>query len=247
MADKTPQPKPVVSKTEFELTKLKFDLLVKNYSFFAERTKLFFTNIYNTIHFTIIFYGGMLVLLNAFSGYKTEVQRITFTLLVFYAIPGITYILGLFYGYNSLHLYRLGKEEINIENQIESLAKDNGFNFSFSKWEHKTKQNPGFRLAYGTMLMFYILAPFGIMVVFDVLILWPRDCFFWLAQVILPAVMFSFYVSFMVYLICQMLKTQMSIKGGAKTVKGGAKTVKGNAKTVKRDAKAANGESKSAK
>lgn len=178
MADKTPQTKTVVSKTDFELTKLKFDLHVKNYSFFAERTKLFFTNIYNTIHFTIIFYGGMLVLLNAFAGYKTEVQRITFTLLVFYAIPGITYILGLFYGFNSLHLYRLGKEEINIENQIESLAKDNGFNFSFSKWEHKTKQNLGFHLAYGTMLMFYILAPLGIMVVFDWLILWPRDCFF---------------------------------------------------------------------
>lgn len=201
-----------VSIKDSELTKIKFDLLVKNYTFFAERTKQFFTNLYNIIHFTIIFYGGMLVLLNAFAGYEKDEQRITFTLLSFYAIPVITYILGLFYGYNSLHLYRLGVEEISIENQIECMAKDNGFEFAFSNWEHKTKKDQSFLLAYGTLLAFYILAPLGIMIVFDFLISWPKDCFFWVAQAVLPGIMYLTYIVFMGYLIWQMVKTRNCIK-----------------------------------
>lgn len=212
-------PKQEASANNIELIKINFDLLTKNYSFFADRTKMFFTNIYNIMNFTIIFYGGMFVLINAFAGYKNEDQRITFSLIVFYAVPVITYILGLFYGYNALHLFRLGEEEIVIEKKMKELAKMNHIDFAFSEWEHKTKKSPGFILAYGTLLMFYIVVPITIIFIFNMFFSWPKDKIFWVMQVIIPVSFWLVYLVFMFILIYNMKKTKKSIRN--KNIKEG--------------------------
>ena len=85
---------------EVEIVKFNIDLLEKDYSVFEDRSNNYFSHLYSILQFTIVYYGGILVLLNAFSHTGTDIERLTFTLVAYYALPIMTYILGLFYMYN---------------------------------------------------------------------------------------------------------------------------------------------------
>ncbi len=199
---------------QLELTKFNIELQLKNYSIFEDRSKQYFTYLYNIIQFTLLYYAAMLVILNAFTGTQSFTERVTFSLIAFYTLPVVSYILGLFYCYNSLVLYRIGEKQIEIEKKVMKLAKREKIEFSFSDWAQDAKDrkyNSIFILPYGSALMFYILVPLCIIVIFDVLIKWTYDTFFWVAQVVVPLILWIIYLVFMVKIIKKMFEIKNKI------------------------------------
>lgn len=133
------------------------ELLLEEYKIVAEISEKYFDRMYSTINFVLIYYGTILTIVFTMND-KYEFNISLFT----YFLPVGTYILGLLYVYNSLVLARIGLHSIELEKLIRTYGKYENRQICFWGWNIRSKvkkYNGHFILSYGTVLMFFILAP----------------------------------------------------------------------------------------
>lgn len=189
------------------------DILFEEYKLGEEIGGKYFSYMYSTIHFTLILYGAIIaVFQSVFNHYQTSE---TYFLIFSYLLPVITYILGLFYAYNSVAISRQGYFMLQIEHDIKEICQSLKMPYPIHCWNSlsKSKKNPNrFILPYGTMLMFYILSPifFYLFNVFTLCpnVLFPNACalFSYSFMYVVPGLFLLFYIIFMILLIISMLR-----------------------------------------
>lgn len=110
---------------------------------------------YNILYFTLITYAGVMVL--SFQE-KILIQQ---EMIYFFFLPVISYILGLFYVYNSFVIMRQSYYMIRLEILIRlSFYEENKRVCNLQGWNIFSKYYDGhYILAYGTVLIFYFGLP----------------------------------------------------------------------------------------
>ncbi len=134
--------------SELSLLIHEYDVGVKIGEGYANRT-------YNIFYFTSLVYAGVIVLkLNS----NEQIQQL---LIFLYFLPIITYMLGLFYMYNSYVITRQGYYMIKLEIAIKvKQYYETKKITNFVGWNTFAKiYNGHLILAYGTGIMFYYLLP----------------------------------------------------------------------------------------
>lgn len=133
------------------------ELLLEEYKIISDIAEKYFDRMYSTINFVLIYYGAILTIVFNIDN-KDEFNVILFT----YFLPIGTYILGLLYMYNSLVLARAGLHCVELEKLINAYGTLENNRKCFGGWNIRAKSkkyNGHFILSYGTVLMFFILAP----------------------------------------------------------------------------------------
>lgn len=133
------------------------ELLLEEYKVVVDIGEKYFDRMYSTINFVLAYYGAILTIVFTKTG-KYEFNTFLFT----YFLPIGTYILGLLYAYNSLVLARIGLHSIELEKLIIAYGTLENNQKCFWGWNIRSKSkkyNGHFTLSYGTVLMFFILAP----------------------------------------------------------------------------------------
>lgn len=133
------------------------ELLLEEYKVISSIAEKYFDRMYSTINFVLIYYGAILtIVFNMNTKFDFNVMLFT------YFLPIGTYILGLLYVYNSLVLTRVGLHCVELENLIRTYGVLENSQTCFLGWNIRSKvpkYNGHFILSYGTVLMFFILAP----------------------------------------------------------------------------------------
>lgn len=137
------------------------DLLLEEHNLGEQVGEKYFSYMYSIIQFTFVFYGGLITVLSSkFRVIETYRETIVYIIVFVYSLPIVTYILGLFYAYNSVAISRQGYYMIITEGQIRKFVKRKRFGFKYCGWNILSKNvKSGFILPYGTMLMFYFILP----------------------------------------------------------------------------------------
>lgn len=125
-----------------------------------EAAARYFNYMYSIIGFTFTLYCSIVAifqdkLMNALN------NQYIFLFLLGYALPIATYVLGLFYAYNAVAIYKFGYYSILLDTEIINLLKLTSKQRHIFRWGQSSigeKSSP-LIFAYGTMLMFYILLP----------------------------------------------------------------------------------------
>lgn len=172
---------------------------------------------YNIINFTFLLYGAVIAL-----SVKIQAEYILH-MIYFYLLPVATYVLGLFYMYNSFVIMRQGYYMIRIEMYIKIYYYEKNKEESlFQGWNIISKLfGGGYILAYSTALMFYVALP-----IFDFICGFAFREWRLLGRIsqyqiinmilnILPCVMFIVYivfVSILIYTTIKMYQTMKNIK-----------------------------------
>lgn len=139
--------------------KEELDFLMKNYSIAENRAQQYFTYMYNIMNFTFVYFAALFALIHYMNPSK-EQNKMIIKIIMCYLLPIVFYILGLFYTYNSLALYKVGNDKMKLEYQIILIAKANHFKNSISLWDVSAKTSSiAYIVTYGTMLAFYIFIP----------------------------------------------------------------------------------------
>lgn len=130
------------------------ELLLEDYKIIVDIGEKYFDRMYSTLNFVILFYGAILALI-----YGTD-NSAPMVLIFYYYLPVGTYILGLFYAYNSFAITKQGLYLIKIEKQIKKISRKQykarcnylGWNI----WAKSKKYNGNYILPYGTSLCFLL-------------------------------------------------------------------------------------------
>lgn len=191
------------------------ELLLEEYKIVVNIGEKYFDRMYATLNFTMLFYGAVLTL--AYSENNSSSPELVFA----YLLPIGTYIMGLFYGYNSFVLTRNGYAMVIIEDMIKGHSEEEYKNCSFLGWgilSKSTKYNGDYVLTYGTSLAFFILAP-----IFDLLMAFYENKFEIIINItnnhridvvicILPFLFYLIYFAFMMRIIRNILKLNAEVK-----------------------------------
>lgn len=191
------------------------ELLLEEYKIVVNIGEKYFDRMYATLNFTMLFYGAVLTL--AYSENNSASPELVFA----YLLPIGTYIMGLFYAYNSFVLTRNGYAMVIIEDMIKGYSEKEYKNCSFLGWgilSKSTKYNGDYVLTYGTSLAFFILAP-----IFDLLMAFYENKFEIIINItnnhgidiaicILPFVFYLIYFAFMMRIIKNILKLNAEVK-----------------------------------
>lgn len=181
------------------------EVLLEEYKFLANVGEKYFDRMYSTINFTIIFYGAILTLVNRDNAQSSMI-------LYQYFLPVGTYILGLFYAYNSYVITRQGYHMIRLEKWIRYYTLNSNNKISFLGWNILSKKyGGGYILAYGTSLMFFMLAP-----AFDFAYGWyvnSYKMFNSLIVFIFPIFFYIIYIIFMSIIIYNIFKMYKMTNG----------------------------------
>lgn len=191
------------------------ELLLEEYRIVVNIGEKYFDRMYATLNFVMLFYGAVLTLMySATNGARPE--------LVFgYLLPVGTYILGLFYAYNSFAVTKQGFHCIRIENLIKQYSEEKNHRCSFIGWNilaKSKKYNGNYILPYGTSLIFFIFAPVFDLIMaveessFQVIMDFAKSNFGNLIICILPIVFYCIYLPFMIVIIVNIIKLHYEIK-----------------------------------
>lgn len=175
-----------------------------------------FNYMYSIIGFTFTLYCSIVAifqdkLMNALN------NQYIFLFLLGYALPIATYVLGLFYAYNAVAIYKFGYYSILLDAEIINLLKLTSKQRHIFRWGQSSigeKSSP-LIFAYGTMLMFYILLPPSMIVCVaftlsgTVVLNRHFDIFF---INIFPILFFAIYFMFMLAMIKRMLYFRSKVK-----------------------------------
>lgn len=178
------------------------DVLLEEYKILSEVGEKYFDRLYQTLYFAIIFYGAILAFMQ--SNTTLELWYIMFC----YFLPIGTYLFGLFYAYNSYVITRQGFCMIELEMRIrEEFLYDNGKS-GFTGWNIISKKyGGGYILAYGTSLIFFVIAPifdycFGIVKCqFKIINAFTQYKIFNYLYGIFPIIFYITYIIFMIIII----------------------------------------------
>lgn len=131
-----------------------YELLLEEYKIGKQVGDCYFRNMYSTVSFTLVMYGVILA-----ASYKVEGDLEWFIFTFF--LPVATYILGLFYAYNSLVITKHSFYFIYLENLIKlSFYEKEKQECKFQGWDvFAKKYGGGYILTYGTVLSFYVFLP----------------------------------------------------------------------------------------
>ena len=150
--------KPLSDEQRHTLEK-NLDMLMIEYQMGESIGGKYFSYLYSCLNFTFIFYGASVAIFHGMTK-VSDVDPVVLFWLFKYLLPISTYVLGLFYAYNSIVISRQGYYMISIEQSIISINKRLGFSHNLHGWDLLSKKMPsGFILPYGSMLMIYYLLP----------------------------------------------------------------------------------------
>lgn len=190
-------------------------LLLEEYKIVVNIGEKYFDRMYATLNFIMLFYGAVLTLMyNATNSARPE--------LVFgYLLPVGTYILGLFYAYNSFAVTKQGLHCIRIENLIKQYSEEENHRRSFIGWNilaKSRKYSGNYILPYGTSLIFFIFAPvFDLIMVLEesslqAIVDFAKSNFENYIICIFPIVFYCIYLLFMIVIIVNIIKLHYEIK-----------------------------------
>lgn len=130
-------------------------ILMQEYSEGIQIGEGYANRTYNLLYFTLITYAGVMVLS------LQEKVLIQQQMIYFYFLPVISYILGLFYIYNSFVIMRQSYHMIRLEMLIRlSFYEENKRECNMQGWNIFSKYFDGhYILAYGTVIIFYFTLP----------------------------------------------------------------------------------------
>lgn len=190
-----------------------YELLLEEYKIGKQVSDCYFRNLYSTISFTLVMYGAILVVSN-----KIDEKTIWCIFSLF--LPIATYILGIFYTYNSLVITKHSFYFIYLEMLIKlSYYEKNRQNCKFQGWDiFAKKYGGGYILTYGTMLMFYITLPIfdfiysysirNWKISINIFTISPLNSIF----SILPFVIYFIYLIIIIYIIINICKIHKEMK-----------------------------------
>ena len=191
------------------------ELLLEEYKIVVNIGEKYFDRMYATLNFVMLFYGAVLTLM-----YSTD-NSASPGFVFGYLLPVGTYILGLFYAYNSFVITRQGFHCIRIENLLKKYSKEENHRCSFVGWNIMVKSNKysgNYILPYGTSLIFFIFAPvfdlsmalreLSIQTILDYL----TRSFDNFIICILPVIFYILYLIFTITIIINIIKLHYEIK-----------------------------------
>lgn len=191
------------------------ELLLEEYKIVVNVGEKYFDRMYATLNYTMLFYGAVLAL--AYSGSNNAPAELIFA----YLLPIGTYIMGLFYTYNSYVLSRNGYAMVIIEDMIKERSEKEHENCSFLGWgilSKSPKYNGNYILAYGTSLAFFIFAPaFDLILAFrekqyQIIVEYTNEHLVNLAICLLPLVFYCIYICFVIKLIMNIFKLNSEVE-----------------------------------
>lgn len=181
-------------------------VLMEEYKMLGQVGEKYFDRLYQSLYFTIVFYGAVLAVM------KSEDNEKFWFIIFCYFLPIGTFLFGLFYAYNSYVIARQGLCMIRLEKMIREQSLCAYKNAGFAGWNILSKKYAGnYKLAYGTSLMFFVFAP-----VFDYILGIGKSDFKWIINFtsitglnilysIFPILFYVVYVIFMIIMIKNML------------------------------------------
>ena len=140
-----------------------FDFALKEYQMIDAKANTYFSYLYLIMGFTFAFFGAILsIFKDSLFPISDQSNYYTFILVVLYLLPVVTYVLGLFFAYNSVAIYKAGLYLVKLEKRIRKFQSSNHIksHLRMMPWNIEAKDRKSkFILPYGTMLMLYILLP----------------------------------------------------------------------------------------
>ena len=187
------------------------DFTLKEYQMIDSRANTYFSYLYLIMGFTFAFFGAILsVFKDSLFPISDASNYLTFILVTLYLLPVVTYVLGLFFAYNSIIIFKAGLYLIRLEKNIFILQTREHVHddYKMSPWNFEAKNKKSkFILPYGTMLMLYILLPiatlfFSFYELRTIKIIEPigKICVYYI-----PVIFLIIYITFMISLITSML------------------------------------------
>lgn len=144
-----------------------FDFALKEYQMIDAKANTYFSYLYLIMGFTFAFFGAILsIFKDSLFPISDPSNYYTFILVVLYLLPVVTYVLGLFFAYNSVAIYKAGLYLVKLEKRIRKFQSSNHIksHLRMMPWNIEAKDRKSkFILPYGTMLMLYILLPTAIL------------------------------------------------------------------------------------
>ena len=112
-------------------------VLMEEYKMLGQVGEKYFDRLYQSLYFTIVFYGAVLAVM------KSEDNEKFWFIIFCYFLPMGTFLFGLFYAYNSYVIARQGLCMIRLEKMIREQGLYAYKNAGFAGWNILSKKYAG--------------------------------------------------------------------------------------------------------